>query len=106
MNAFEMLKPRGQEEVKNEKQYVKYGRDKIVFEEQECPMCHTMFVPTYWQWRNQNASESAGPFCGKSCASKYNSDLRHGGPTLPTIKIKIKKKIPVLREFIVPNSKR
>ena len=107
MNAFELLLPKGETSTKDPpKKYVRHARDKIVFEPQVCPLCGATFTPSYWQWRNQNAHESAGPFCSKKCASTYNGILRNGGEKLPTIKIKIKERLPVMRDFIVPNNSR
>lgn len=66
---------------------------------QECPMCHTLFVPTYWQRRTYKYNHRAGPFCTRACSDKYKRHLKAGGAELPYVPIRLKEDIHSLEHY-------
>lgn len=44
----------------------------------DCPICGINFKATNSQVKNTYLKDSAGPFCGKSCAGKYGKSLQMG----------------------------
>lgn len=58
------------------KEYIRSGRTKTLYKG-ICPMCNNSFVKELRRVIDNKKQGKAGPFCSKSCAGKYSTNIQY-----------------------------